>query len=148
MVAYREDPVDSRGVIAHVDCNGVPADIIDDPFGRQRCGLPNGSTGHHDTRADVSEHVRSGEDEGPIFGGGDEDSLYDLGDADGLLGGASGLGTGGGVDRERQSPVGTGLVYFFDDDRRWGKRRPDECDLNFLDGNDCVSWLGDGEDLP
>ena len=148
MVAYREDPVDSRRVIAHADCNGVSADIIDDPFGRRRRDSLDGRADPGNACTDVSELLRGGEDEGPTFGGGDEDPLYDLGDADGLLDGTGGLGTGGGVDRERQSSVGPELVYFFDDDLRWGKRRPDECCLNFLGGNDCISWLGDGEDLP
>lgn len=148
MVAYRKDPVDLTGVIAHADCNGVSAGIIDDPFGCRRRDLLDGSPGSRGACTDLSEHVRGGDDEDPIFGGGDEDPLYDLGDAGELLGGASGLGTGSSVDRERQSPVGTEVVFFFDDDLRWGKRRPDECCLNFLDGNDCISWLGDGEDLP
>lgn len=148
MVAYREDPVDSRGVIAHADCNGVSADIIHYPFGRRHRGSLDGGADPEGACRDVSDLLRGGEDEGPTFGGGDEDPLYDLGDADGLLGGTGGLGTGGGVYRERQSPVDPELVYLFDDDRRWGKRRPDECCLNFLGGDDCSSWLGDGEDLP
>ena len=147
MVAYREDPVDSRGVIAHADCNGTSADIIDDPFGRRRRDSLDGRAGPGGACTDVSELLRGGEDEGPTFDGGDEDPLHDLGDADGLLGGTGGLGTGG-VYRERQSVVGLELLYFFDDDLRWGKRRPEECCLNFLDGNDGISWLGDGEDLP
>ena len=147
MVANRKDPVDSRSVIAHAECNGASAGIIDDHFGGPRCRPASRGAGPGGACTDVSELLRGGEDEGPTFGGGDEDSLYDPGGADGLSGGASDLGTGGG-ERERQSPAGSELMYFFDDDLRWGKRRPHECHLNFLGGNDCVSWLGDGEDLP
>ena len=87
----------------------------------------------------MSELLRGGEDEGPSFGGGDEDPLYDLGDADGLLGVTPAVsGPAAASSRERQSPVDPELVYLFDDDRRWGKRRPDECRLNFLGGDDCI----------
>ena len=147
MVASREDPVDAWGVIAHADCNGVSDGVIDEPFGCRRRDSLDGRASPRGACTDVSELLRGGEDEGPTFGGGDEDPLHDLGDADGLLGGTGGLGTGG-VYRERQSVVGLELLYFFDDDLRWGKRRPEECGLNFLDGNDCIFWLGDGEDLP
>lgn len=149
MVASRKDPVDSRGGETRHRWrrNGVSAGFADDFFGGRRRDLLAGSAGSRGACTDVSEHLRSDEDEGPTFGGGDEDPLYDSGDADGLLGGAGGPGTGG-VGHEPQISAGGEPMYFFDDDLRWGKRRPDECCLNFLDGNDCISWLGDGEDLP
>lgn len=150
MVASRKNPVDSGGGGTKYRWrrNGVSADIIDDPFGRRRRDLFEGSTGSYGASADVSEHLRGNEDEGPTFGGGDEDPLYDSGDADGLLGAAGGPGTGGGASHGRQISAGGGPMHFFDDERRWGKRRADECCLSFFDGNDCASWLGDGEDLP
>ena len=148
MVAYRQDPVDSRGVIARADCNGASTAFAGNLFGGRRHGLPEGSTGPHGTCPDLSELIRGSDDEGPIFSGGDEDTLHHLGDVDGLGGSASDFGTGIGVNREGLSPIGAEPLYFFDDDLRWGKRRRDECGLNFMDGDDSASWLGDGEDLP
>jgi len=150
MAASRKEPVDSRGggTRHRWQRNGVSAGFVDDPFGCRGRDLLDGSASPRGACTHVSEHLRGGEDEGPTFGGGDEDPLYDLGDADGPLGGAGGPGTGGGVSHERQISVGGEPMHFFDDEQRWGNRRPDECCLSFLDGNDCASWLGDGEDLP
>ena len=150
MVASRKGSVDSRGGgTRHLWWrNGVSAGFADDYFSGRCRDLPADSAGSRDARTDVSGHLRGGDDEGPTFGGGDEDTLYDLGDGDGLLGSVGGPGTGGGVSHERPISAGGEPMHLFDDERRWGKRRPSECCLSFLGGNDCVSWLGDGEDLP
>ena len=148
MVAYRADPVDSRSVIVHADRNGASTAFAGNLFGGRRRGLPDGSTDPHGACAHVSELIRGSDGEDPVFGGGDEDPLHHLGDGDGLGGNTCDFGTGIGVNREGQSPIGAEPMYFFDDELRWGKRRPDECSLNFMDGDDAVSWLGDGEDLP
>ena len=150
MVASRKDPVDSRGggTRRRWRRNGISAGFADDFFDSQRRDLLAVGAGSRGACTDVSEHLRGSEDEGPTFGGGDEDSLYDLEDAGGLLGGAGGSATGAGDSHEGQISAGGEPMHFFDDERRWGKRRPDECCLSFFDGNDCVSWLGDGEDLP
>ena len=132
------------------DCNGVAAHLIDVIFGCRPGDLLDGDAGPGGAGAGASDHLWSGEDEGPVFGGGDEDPLYPLGDTDcpGSEGGE--FESRGDSDPAPLRSIAAGLVPSLDDDGdpRWGRRRADERALDFLGDDACVSFLGEGEDLP
>ena len=146
-----DEPADSRDrkhPIALAECNGAGIGFLENLFRRRRRDLLDGGAGPPGAGNEAGDHVRADGDEGPVFGGGDEDSLDHLGDTGGPGGGVGDSETCGGVDRGGQSLIGAEPAHFFDDGLQWGKRRNDECSLSFMDGDDCVILLGDGEDLP
>ena len=101
--------------------------------------------------ADAPEWQGGDEDEVPVFDGGDESRLFGDREPDRLRGPTDELAATGGTGRGPPLGPRKANAAHSDDEEDapcWGNRRTDECPLSFLGGDDSVSCLGDGEDLP
>ena len=130
--------------------NGTATHLPEEILGCRRDASPNGGPGYGRTCTSPSDHSRRGEDEDPVFGGGDEELLWPHGDTADPGGDAGEPGDRGRIDPVRPWHLEPEFVPTRDgeDGPCWGRRRADECALDFLAGDADASILGDGDDLP